>query len=431
MTAILGISVFLLLTYLLSENRQLISLKFVLTALGMQAALGVLILGIPAFEIPGVLRFLFVGANHFFIKILEFSDHGSRFIFGPLVDEDKIGAWIFAFRALPVIIFVSSCTAILYHFNILQRVIMVLAALMQKTLKISGAESLATCANIFIGQTEAPLVVRPFVAKMTRSELLLLMTGGMATVAGSVLAAFVGFLHSRIPEIGGHLLTASVMSAPASILIAKMLVPETLRPETAGQNYKLDLEARQANVLEAAAKGASEGLHVALNVAAMLIAFVAILYMANWFIAIFGELISFSTWGESLVPAVLKSGEEITLSLELIMAWLLAPVAFLMGVPWSEAFLVGSLLGKKIILNEFFAYLELTKVMNNLSDKSVIITSYALCGFANFSSIGIQIGGIGAIAPKRRGDLAKLGMRALYGGTIAAFLTACFASLLI
>tara|TARA_B100001248_G_scaffold262269_1_gene257112 strand:+ start:7073 stop:8392 length:1320 start_codon:yes stop_codon:yes gene_type:complete len=430
MFALLGILVFICITYFLSENRKAVRPQFILFGLGLQLFLGVAILGIPRLGVPGALQFLFEWANIFFSKILEFSDEGSRFVFGPLADEKVIGDWIFAFRALPVIIFFSSLMAVLYYLRVMQKIIAALSWLMQKTLKISAAESLSACANIFIGQTEAPLVIRPYLANLTRSELMVLMVGGMATVAGSVLAAFVGFLQGRIPDIAGHLLTASVMSAPAAILVAKILVPETQVPETATKDFKANMRSEDANVIEAAANGAREGLSVALNVAAMLIAFIALLYMANWLVSLLGHLIHFSSWGEALVPASMRQ-EDLELSLELIMAWLFAPCAFLMGIPWEECFLIGALLGKKVILNEFVAYVDLTKQMHLLSDKSIIIASYALCGFANFSSIGIQLGGIGALAPSRKGDLARFGLRAVYGGSIAAFLTACWAALLI
>lgn len=428
----LGIFVFLLITYLLSKNKKAVSPRLLITGVLVQFFIALLILGIPALDIPGVLAFLFSAANTVFVKLLAFTDKGSEFLFGPLVNPEKIGGWIFAFRVLPTIIFFSSLMAILYYLGFMQIIVRFLAKLMHRTFKISAAESLSTAANIFVGQTEAPLVVRPYIRSMTKSELLVLMTGGMATVAGGVLAAFVGLLQGRIPNIGGHLLTASVMSAPAAILIAKILLPETEVPKTQNASFQIeDEETGDANFIEAAARGAGEGLKLALNVAAMLLAFIALLACFNWLLSYVGGLLGFASWGKDLVPSILNDGGEAKLTLELILSWFFSPIAFLMGIPWTEAPLVGALLGKKIVLNEFVAYIDLSKVLDQLSDKSIIISSYALCGFANFSSIGIQIGGIGGLAPERRSDLARLGLLSVYGGSMAAFLTATIAGIIL
>lgn len=427
----LGILFFILLTFALSKHKTKVHLKFIIVGILTQFVVALLLIGVPALQIPGVLSFIFEGANALFVRILSFTDAGAAFLFGPLIDPAKIGDWIFAFKVLPTIIFFSAFMAILYYLGIMQKVVRALAFAMQKTFKISGAESLATSANIFLGQTEAPLVIRPYIASMTKSELLVLMVGGMATVAGGVLAAFVGMLQSRIPNIGGHLLTASVMSAPAAILIAKILLPETEKPKTLGATQLEEDKVNDANVIEAAARGASEGLSLALNVAAMLLAFIALIACVNWGFESIGTFIGFETWGAAFSPETLLVDGKAKLSLELLLSWLFAPVAFLMGVPWSEAAIVGSLLGKKLVLNEFVAYIDLVKVMPQLSDKTIIIASYALCGFANFSSIGIQIGGIGGLAPERKSDLARLGLKAVYGGSVAAFLTAVVVGILL
>jgi CNT family concentrative nucleoside transporter len=428
---LLGIVFFIGLTCLLSKHKSKIKWQLIVVGLAIQFAVGILLIGIPAIGVPGVLSFLFEGANAFFVQILSFTDKGAGFLFGPLIDPAKIGDWIFAFKVLPTIIFFSSLMAVLYYLGIMQKIVRFLALLMQKSFKISGAESLATSANIFLGQTEAPLVIRPYIDSMTKSELLVLMVGGMATVAGGVLAAFVGMLQTRIPNIGGHLLTASVMSAPAAILIAKLLLPETEVPKTLQATELKEDKIEDTNVIEAAARGASEGLGLALNVAAMLLAFIALIAFANWGLESIGSFIGFSRWGHSITPEVLLIDGTAKLSLEVILSWLFSPIAFLMGVPWSESAIVGALLGKKLVLNEFVAYIDLMKVMPSLSDKSIIITSYALCGFANFSSIGIQIGGIGGLAPERKSDLARLGLWAVYGGSVAAFLTAVVAGILL
>ncbi|MEO0336971.1 MAG: nucleoside transporter C-terminal domain-containing protein, partial [Pseudomonadota bacterium] len=278
---------------------------------------------------------------------------------------------------------------------------------------------------------EAPLVVQPFLKGMTRSELMAVMTGGMATVAGGVLAAYVDLLNERIDEIAGHLLTASFMSAPAALAFAKIMIPETETPETMGQLPKSVDSESYSNTIEAAAGGAAEGLKLAVNVGAMLLAFVALMALLNGVISSIGSGLGFASWGASLVPAGLETGETPQLTLQLVLAYLFAPVAWLMGIPWSESLLAGSLLGEKIIVNEYVAYLRFSDLGEHFSERSAIILSYALCGFANFSSIAIQIGGIGSLAPNQRSELAKLGIRSVIGGSLAAFSTACIAGLLI
>ena len=326
-----------------------------------------------------------------------------------------VGA-MFAFGVLPTIIFFSAMTAVLYHLNILPRLVQVMAWVMQKTMRTSGAESLSASANIFVGQTEAPLMIRPFLKEMTASELMAVMTGGFATVAGGVMAAYVGMLSGIFPDIAGHLIAASVMSAPASLVLAKMMVPETETPTTMNAD-RVKVEKQDANVLAAASRGTSEGLTLALNVGAMLIAFIAIVAMLNWMLGALGALLGFEG-----------------LSIQLVLGWLLGPLAWMLGVPWEDANVIGSMLGTKTVVNEFVAYMELADNLKNGTiqhAKSVVIATYALCGFANFSSIGIQIGGLSAIEPSRRGDLGRLGLRAMIAATLACFQTAAIAGMLL
>lgn len=407
-----GILALMGLAWIFSENRNRFPWKTVLWGLGLQFILGVLVLGIPALGVPGVLAFVFTGLNDLFMKLIGYTDQGAQFLFGSLTDPSKNWGFIFAFKVLPSIIFFSALTAIFYHLGILQRVVNFLARIMVKTLGTSGAESLSTAGNIFLGQTEAPLLIRPFVPLMTHSELFLIMAGGMANTAGGVLAAYVGLLSTRIPDIAGHLITMSVLSGPASVVICKIMVPETAKPQTSGF-ISLKDEKIDANVIEAAARGTTEGLQLALNVAAMLIAFIALIAALNGLFGWVGGVIGFPQ-----------------LSMQWILGWLFSPIAVILGIPWSEAAQAGALLGEKVVMNEFVAYVHLTEIAGQLSDRSVLILSYALCGFANFSSVGILLGGLGAMAPERRGELAKMGVRAVIGGNLAAFMTAAFAGML-
>ena len=315
----------------------------------------------------------------------------------------------FAFAVLPTVIFFSALMAVLYHMGLMQKIIRFVALIMQKTMKTSGPETTSISANIFVGQTEAPLVIKPFVSKMTKSELMAVMTGGFATVAGGVMAIYVGILEN-IPGIAGHLMAASIMSAPAALVIAKIIYPEI---ETNNLNENIDLNdiSNEGNVLEALGNGATDGLKLAANIAAMLIAFVALISLSNYILSIFGT------------------------SLESIFGYIFMPLAFLMGAPWSESHILGSLLGQKIVLTELIAYMNLSAMeiggANGISEKTAILASYALCGFANFASIGIQLGGIGSIAPDRKKDLAKLVTKAMFGGALASWLTATIAGILI
>ncbi|HUH11681.1 MAG TPA: nucleoside transporter C-terminal domain-containing protein, partial [Longimicrobiales bacterium] len=315
------------------------------------------------------------------------------------------------------------------HLGIMQRLVKGVAWVMMRTMRTSGAETLSAAGNIFVGQTEAPLLIKPFVKTMTMSELHAVMVAGFATVAGGVLAAFVGMLVGFIPDIAGHLLAASVMSAPAALVVAKLMYPETEEPVTRG-SLRVEVESPDANVIDAAARGAGEGLTLALNVGAMLLAFIALVALANALL----ELASGTVGLTALLQdaGALAAGQ--TLTIQVLLGWLLAPLAWIMGVPWADAVQVGALMGIKTVLNEFVAYLELAGLLAagaDLSPRSVVIATYALCGFANFSSIAIQIGGIGGIAPSRRSDLSRLGLRAMVGGTIAAFMTATMAGLVL
>jgi len=396
-----GLLTMLAVGYAFSCDRKKINWKTVISGLLLQLGLGVFILK------TGIGRSVFEGARAFFIGILSYTNEGSQFIFGSLMDTSKFG-FIFFVMVLPTIIFMSSLMSILYHLGLMQIVIKATAKVMVKLMGTSGAESLSAAANIFAGQTEAPLVVKPFISNMTRSELMALMTGGMATVAGGVLAAYVGMGIDA-----GHLLAASVMSAPAALVCAKILIPETEDSATKGE-VSLHLPKTTANLIDAAATGAGDGLKLALNVAGMLLAFIALIALVNGGLSWLGSFFGHPEF-----------------SLELIMGHVFAPFAYLMGVPSQDIFNVGTLLGKKLIINEFVAYLDLEAMKPILSERAVIISTYALCGFANFSSIAIQVGGIGTIAPERRQDLAKLGMQSLLGGTLACFMTACIAGLFI
>lgn len=399
--SLIGLLSMVLIAWLFCKEKKSIKWKTVGVGLFLQFFFGLVILKTDFGQT------IFEGARTAFTGILNYTNVGSEFIFGSLTNVKKSG-FIFAFLVLPTIIFVSSLMNILYYLGVMQKVVELFAKLMMKLMNTSGSESLATAANIFAGQTEAPLVIRPYVDDMTRSEIMALMTGGMATVAGGVLAAYVGMGIDA-----GHLLAASVMSAPAALVCAKILVPETQESKTAGV-VQARFPIRDANVIDAAASGAAEGLKLALNVGSMLLAFIALIAMCNGVLGWAGGLVGMPD-----------------LSFEMISGYLFAPIAWLIGVPWSDAIVVGSLLGKKLVLNEFVAYLDLQKVMQDLSPRATVISTYALCGFANFSSIAIQLGGIGTIAPNRRRDLAQLGLLSLLGGTLACLMTAAIAGLLI
>lgn len=344
--------------------------------------------------------------------LIGYADRGGEFLFGWLVTDPDPGRFVFAFRVLPIVIFISSLFTCLYYLGIMQFVVLAMARIMARFMRVSGAESLATAANVFMGQTEAPIIVAPYISRMTRSELMALMTGGMATVSGSILGGYIA-LGIRTE----YLIAASVMAAPAALMMAKIVVPESGSPATAGR-LKLEVGRTDANLIEAAARGAGKGLELALNIAAMLIAFISMIYLVNAGLGLVGRLLG--------LEAIL--GEP--LRLEQILGYLLAPATCVMGVPVEDATRVGRLIGLKVVLNEFLAYAELVEIRSELSPKAELISTFALCGFANFASIGIQLGGIGALAPGRRADLARLGLRALLAGTLASLFTATLVGVL-
>ena len=418
---ILGILAILGIAYLLSNNKRKINLKLILWGLSLQLFFAILILKVPG----GKIVFDFI--DSIIKKILDFSVEGSKFLFGNLGNQNMFGPWEpnfpndgtwpgfgfqFAFLVLPTVIFFSSLMSVLYHIGIMQKIIKFVTKIMQKTMGTSGAETASISANIFVGQTEAPLVIKPFISKMTKSELAAIMTGGFATVAGGVMAAYVLMLSNVIPGIAGHLMAASIMSAPAALVIAKIIYPETSIPETSKEDIQLSQVSDEENFLEALGNGASEGMKLALNIAAMLIAFLSVIALFNW-------LLSLISFGETI------------LTIELILGYLFMPLAFLMGAPWSEAQILGSLMGQKLVLTEFIAYGNLAALSDTISVRTATIGAYALCGFANFASIGIQLGGIGAIAPERKKDLAKTVTKAMLGGALASWLTATIAGILI
>ena len=427
-----GLFVLAGIAYLFSTDRKSISWRLVGAGIGLQLIFALLILKTG----PGFALFQFLGQA--FTTILNFTYAGSQFIFGPLgapSTENSIG-FMFAFQVLPTIIFFGSLMGILYYLGIIQPVVRGMGWFMSKTMRISGPESLATAANVFIGQTEAPLVVRPYVSKMTKSELMTLMTGGMATIAGGVLASYVAFLGGDSPQeqviFASHLLSASIMSAPASIVMAKILVPETETP-TIMDKASFTTGEEDANVIEAAASGASDGLKLALNVGAMLLAFVALIQLINFLLSLAAQptLFGWEPFNLNAVVERLSGGNFETLSLEAIFGFIFAPIAWAMGVESADLLQFGRLLGEKVAINEFIAYLSLGELKETMSQRSTIIGAYALCGFANFSSIAIQIGGIGGIAPDRKSDVAKLGMRSIVGGALASWMTATIAGMLL
>lgn len=410
-TSFFGLFALVGLCWLMSTDRKKINWKLVAWGMALQLFFGIIVLKTA----PGL--WFFERLNDGTMALLGFTNEGTKFLFGSFV-TGKIEAPMinFAFNVLPTIIFVSALMTVGYHIGLMQWIVDIFAVVMYKTMKTSGAETLSTAANIFVGQTEAPLVVKPYVADMTNSELLAIMVGGFANTAGGVLAAYVGMLHQYFPDIAGHLIAQSVMSAPAALVCAKIAMPETGVPKTLG-HVKMGREKLDANVIDAAARGASEGLGLAFNVAAMLLAFIALIAMLNAILKQAGVWVGY--------PQV---------SLENLLAILGWPLAFLMGVPVQDCWVVGKLIGVKTVLNEFVAYLQLTDILKSgqpLTHRSVIIVSYALSGFANFSSIAIQIGGISGIAPTRRHDLAKLGLKAMVVGAIATFMTANIAGILI
>jgi len=403
-TGLLGILAILGAACLFSTHRRAIPPRIVLWGLGLQFTLAVLILKTPfakIFEVIGV------GVN----AMLNFAEAGSNFVFGPLGIKSGPFGVVFAFQVLPIVIFIASFFSVLYYLGIMPALVKGMAVVMQKVMGASGAESLNVAASIFMGQTEAPLTIKPFIAGMTESELFTIMVSGMAHISGAVMAAYVKIAGVEVR----HLLTAVIMTAPATIMLAKMFVPEVEKPATAGR-VDVRVEKTAVNVIDAAAQGAGDGLHLALNIAGMLIAFLALIAMINGILG----------WGRTMPGFGWLPG-----TLQQIFAWLFAPVAWLMGVAWNDCATIGNLLGTRLVLNEFVAFLQLGPMKAQLAPRSFTIATYALCGFANFSSIAIQIGGIGAIAPNRKSDLARLGLKSVAVGSMANFMSACIAGMLV
>ena len=402
-TGLLGLLTMLALAFAFSTNRRAIRVKTVAWGLGLQFVLAVFVLRTQSGE------WLFAGAGYWAKHLLEFSYYGSTFVFGELGKQQSSLGLIFAFQVLPTIIFIAAFFAVLYHLGIMQLIIRAGAWLMTKVMGASGAESLNIAASIFMGQTEAPLTIRPFLPELTQSELMTVMTSGMAHISGGMMAAYIA--------VGGaeakHLLAAVIMTAPGTLLISKMLLPETEKPLTAGRVEMPHME-KESNILGAISRGTIDGLHLALNVAAMLITFLALLALVN---AMMGWIHIHISW--------------FPYSLEEVFGWVFAPVAWLIGIRWHDAASIGNLLGTRMVVNEFVAFAKLGTIRSALDPRSFTIATFALCGFANFSSIGIQIGGIGALAPNRRGDLARLGLRAMLAGTMANLMSASIAGMLI
>jgi concentrative nucleoside transporter, CNT family len=409
LVSLLGLVVFVAVAWALSSNRKLFPWRTVLWGLGLQFVFAILILktrgGHAVFDFT----------SRAVTKLIQFSAEGCQFVFGPLaIDKSMERVFpekplVFAVLVTGTIILVSALSSLFYHWGILQKIVRAVAWVMRKAMRTSGSETLAAAANIFMGQTEAPLVIKPYVPKMTRSELMCLMTGGMATIAGGVAAAYVSFGVSA-----GHLLTASVLSAPAALLVSKVMLPETEQSETAG-SAPAEVPRTTVNSIDALCRGASDGMMLAINVIAMLIAFIAVIALVNY-------LLTFPQQKLHVANPV---------NLQRIFGWVNAPFAWLMGVPAHDCPAIGAILGERIVLNEFIGYLSLTNAKLTLDDRSFVLATYALCGFANFSSIAIQVGGIGSLAPERRGDMAKLGLRAMIGGLLASYLTATIAGILL
>ncbi len=402
-TGLLGIAAILLLSWLLSHHRRQIKLRVVLWGMGLQFGFALLVLKTRAGDV-------FQSASVAVTAMLGYAENGSAFLFGDTLGRSSgsMGV-IFAFQVLPIIIFIASFFSILYYLGVMQVIVKAFAIVMQKIMGASGAESLNVAASIFMGQTEAPLTIRPFLAGLTQSELFTIMVSGMAHVSGAVMAAYVKFAHVEIQ----HLLTAVIMTAPATIMLAKILEPEVGHPVTAGK-VEVKLENHAVNVIDAAAQGAGDGLQLSLNIGAMLIAFLALIALLN---GAFG-------WAHGHVAFIPASMEQ-------LFGMVFAPIAWLLGVSWKDCAAIGQLLGERLVTNEFIAFIDLGKIKSQLDFKSFTIATYALCGFANFSSIAIQVGGIGALVPERKSDLARLGMRAVLAGTMANFMSACIAGMLL
>lgn len=421
---LLGLSFFLFLAWLLSANRRAVNWRLVGIALCLQLTIGALVLHVD--WVRAIIELISSG----FVALLDFNKAGAEFLFGSLVTDKKAFGYIFAFNVLPTVLFFSALSSLLFYLGILQKVVHGFAWILSRSMGLSGAESLSASANIFLGQTEAPLIVRHYLPTMTRSELLAIMTGGMATIAGAVMVAYIGILGGDDPALrmlyAKHLVTASTMAAPAGLMMAKILLPQT---EDVSRVIDPNKEKIGANALEAIANGTSDGLKLAVNVGAMLIVFTALIALVNALLSSgFGGWTGLNAW-----IAETSAGRYPELSLQYIFGLVFAPLAWLMGIDSGHLTLAGQVIGEKTILNEFFAYTTLGKLRETgaiTDQRSSIILTYALCGFANFASVGIQVGGIGALAPNQRGELARLGIRALIGGSLACFCTASVAAML-
>ena len=398
-----GLVAIVVCAYLFSTDRSAIQRRVIVWGVLLQFSFAFLVLKTNFGK-------LFYAFSLIVSALLNYTAAGSSFVFGDKlgIKNDQFGV-VFAFQVLPIVIFISSLFAILYYLRIMQVVVKTMALVMQRVMRTSGAESTCVAASIFMGQTEAPLTIKPFIAGLTQSELFTIMTSGMAHVSGAVMAAYVAIAGVSIT----HLLTAVIMTAPATLMLAKMFVPETGKPATAG-TVEMEIESPGVNLIDAAARGAGDGLHLALNIAAMLIAFLALIALVN---GMLGLVHSYIHW----VPA----------SIQKILAIAFAPIAWMLGVSWHDCESIGNLLGTRLVLNEFVAFVDLGKIKSTLDPRSFVIATFALCGFANLSSIAVQIGGIGALAPSRKSDLARLGLKAMIVGTLANFMTACIAGLLL
>jgi len=416
--SLLGWAAMLLLAWGISYNRKAFPWRTVLWGLALQFTLALLILHTRGG------REIFVFAGKAIQKLIEFSTYGTRFVFGPLADQTATGrvfgadhAVVFAILVTGTVVLVAALSSLFYHWGILQRVVRAAAWVMQRVMGTSGSETLSAAANIFMGQTEAPLVIRPYVARMTRSEIMTIMVCGMAHIAGGVAAVYASMgMHAGYEDTAGHLLTASVLNCPAALLIAKIMLPETEKSETAGTS-PATVPRTTANSIDAICRGAGDGFYLSLNICAMLIAFIAIISLANYVFAF----------------AQTHCGVPLPVTLQDVLGWINAPFAWLMGVPAQDCLSVGQILGERIVLNEFVGYLDLTSHAKELAldPRSFMIATYALCGFANFSSIAIQVGGIGSLAPERRSEMANVGFRAMIGGLLAAYMTASLAGFLL
>jgi len=424
-----GLAVLIGLAWVFSNNKSRVDWKLVATGVLLQIGFAAFVLLTPF----GAQIFDTLGKG--FVTLISFTNEGSTFIFGDLARQDKMG-FIFVFQVLPTVIFFAAFMGVLYHLGVMQQIVKAMAWAITKVMRVSGAETTSVCASVFIGQTEAPLTVRPYINKMTESELLTMMIGGMAHIAGGVMATYIAMLGGTDmnlqAEYAKHFLAASIMAAPATLLIAKILIPETGVPATRG-SVNVHVERESKNIIDAAAAGAADGVKLAINIAAMLLAFIALIALLNSIIGWAGD------W--SGINAMLNQGAAagaapVKLNLGLILGYILAPIAWVIGIEWNDAVIAGGLIGQKIVLNEFVAYLQLAATpvgdgIGAISEHTRLILTYALCGFANFASIAIQIGGIGGLAPERRSDLARFGMRAVLGGTIATLMTATIAGVLL